>query len=134
MTTAVRGLALAGFFATSVALGCPAVAAAEEAEWDIEAYDACMAKTIRNADLCCVDSGGVPTADPDDTQSDGSPNCYAPPAETDAEAEQEGTPPRELLRDAVIEDLSVAPASPAAPPRRPDVSAPAAASTAPDAE
>ncbi|CRZ14610.1 hypothetical protein [Mycolicibacterium neworleansense] len=75
------------------ALAAPvSIAAPDDGTWDVEAYDACMSKTVRNADLCCLDSGGVPTSDPEDTQPDGSPNCYAPPAQP-AGAEQ-GTAPR----------------------------------------
>ena len=55
-----------------------AIAAPNDGSWDVEAYDDCMKKTVRNADLCCLDSGGVPASDPNDTQSDGSPNCYGP--------------------------------------------------------
>ena len=42
-----------------LAVGHPAVAGAEpNSEWDIEAYDNCMSKTVRNAEYCCVLSGG----------------------------------------------------------------------------
>jgi len=40
-----------------VAFGSAPIASAER-EWDIGQYDDCMSKTIRDADLCCVQSGG----------------------------------------------------------------------------
>ncbi|BBX25917.1 hypothetical protein [Mycolicibacterium alvei] len=69
-----------------------AIAAPDDGTWDVETYDDCMSKTVRNADLCCLDSGGVPTSDSNDTQSDGSPNCYAPPAQQ--AGVERGTAPR----------------------------------------
>lgn len=45
-------------------MGHPAIAGAEpNNEWDIEVYDNCMSKTVRNAEYCCVLSGGVVTKD-----------------------------------------------------------------------
>ena len=45
-----------------LALGHPAIAGAEpNSEWDIEVYDNCMSKTVRNAEYCCVLSGGIVT-------------------------------------------------------------------------
>ena len=43
-----------------------AIAVAERSDlaWDIEAYDDCMNKTIRDANQCCIDSGGVPSDEP----------------------------------------------------------------------
>lgn len=75
-----------------------------------------MKKTVRNPDLCCIDSGGVPTDDPNDTQSDGSPNCYAPAAEAQ-DAGQQGTPPRfppgVVVGDVpIVTDAQVAPQDP----------------------
>jgi hypothetical protein len=49
------------------------IAAPSDDTWDIEAYDNCMRKTVRNADLCCIESGGVPGMDPET-------GCHAPPA------------------------------------------------------
>ncbi len=47
-----------------LALGLAAIAGAEpNSEWDIEAYDNCMSKTVRNAEYCCVLSGGSVTRD-----------------------------------------------------------------------
>ena len=40
------------------AFGATAIASAEP-EWDIGAYDQCMSKTVRDAEYCCVISGGV---------------------------------------------------------------------------
>lgn len=102
----------AALFAAAVALSANAIAAAapDDGEWDIEAYDNCMKKTVRVPDLCCVDSGGVPTADSEDTQADGSPNCYAPPAEAQG-VEQPGVPPR-MPPGSVIGELPVAPIAP----------------------
>jgi len=51
---AAAALALAG-----TTLGYPVVASAEPQEWDIDTYDSCMKKTVRDADYCCVLSGGV---------------------------------------------------------------------------
>jgi len=56
-------------FTVSTTLGCLAlghskIAGAEpNSEWDIEAYDNCMSKTVRNAEYCCVLSGGSVTKD-----------------------------------------------------------------------
>jgi hypothetical protein len=47
-----------------LALGLAAIAGAEpNSEWDIGAYDNCMSKTVRNAEYCCVLSGGSVTRD-----------------------------------------------------------------------
>lgn len=112
--SALTRFASAAVFAAALALSANAIAAAapDDGEWDIEAYDNCMKQTVRSADLCCVDSGGVPTSDPDDTQADGSPNCYAP-AEAQG-VEQPGVPPR-MPPGAVIGQLPVAPIAPEAP-------------------
>ncbi|WP_142386787.1 hypothetical protein [Mycobacterium hubeiense] len=106
----------AALFAIAVALGSPAIAAAEEV-FDVEKYDECMKKTVRNADFCCLDAGGTPTSDPNDTQPDGSPNCYAPPAEAQGAAGEPGVPPR-LPPGVIVGDMPTAvlePASPANP-------------------
>jgi len=55
-------------FAIGLAVGSAAVASAE---WDIEAYDKCMAKTVRDPISCCIDSGGLPGGP--DWQSCGAP-------------------------------------------------------------
>lgn len=101
--------------AAAAVLSANAIAAAapDDGTWDIESYDNCMKKTVRNADLCCIDSGGVPTSDSDDTQADGSPNCYAPPAQAQT-AEQPGVPPR-LPPGVVIGQFPVAPLTPGVP-------------------
>ena len=116
----LRPLVSAALFAATAALGGSALgyaasapAAPDDGTWDIEAYDDCMSKTVRNPDLCCLDSGGVPTDDPTDTQADGSPNCYAPAAEVHG-AEQQGIPPR-LAPGAVIGDLSIVSHAPVGP-------------------
>ena len=59
--------------------------------WDIEPYDECMGKTVRDANQCCVDSGGVPTDEPLGDRK--GQKCEAPPAEQQAEPL---TPPRGL--------------------------------------
>ena len=51
----------------------PATAAPNDNTWDIESYDDCMRKTVRDADLCCIQSGGIPGADKET-------GCHAPPA------------------------------------------------------
>jgi hypothetical protein len=63
--------------AVGLAIGLAATAAAEDV-WDIEAYDNCMSKTVRSAEVCCIASGGTVTSGERD---DG---CVAPPA-TEAE-------------------------------------------------
>jgi hypothetical protein len=80
----VRKIAHVALFTAAIALsttafGHTAVPIAEPnngGEWDIEAYDNCMAKTIRSPISCCLDSGGWlgPVA------PDGSETCVAPPA------------------------------------------------------
>ncbi len=102
-------------FAAAAVLSANAIAAAapDDGTWDIESYDNCMKKTVRNADLCCIDSGGVPTSDPDDTQADGSPNCYAPAAQAQT-AEQPGVPPR-MPPGVVIGELPTVPVAPGVP-------------------
>lgn len=110
----MNGLRIASALAAAAIAGAPIAAAApDDGSWDIEAYDDCMSKTVRNADLCCVDSGGVPTSDPNDTQSDGSPNCYAPPAQAQ---QAESVPAAPLLPGVVIGErpgaTAVAPPAP----------------------
>jgi hypothetical protein len=63
-----------------IAFGFPVfVASAEPLVWDIEAYDECMGKTVRDANQCCVDSGGVPTDEP--LEDGKGQKCSSPPAE-----------------------------------------------------
>ncbi len=76
-----------------VALGSIATANAEPKEWDIEAYDSCIAKandqylngsitaTQRDAEYrqCCAKTGGLLTA------TLGNTNCRAPGNDTEAE-------------------------------------------------
>ena len=52
VTTAVA-LAASCFGGAAIAFASP------NNEWDIGAYDECMSKTIRDADYCCVASGGI---------------------------------------------------------------------------
>jgi hypothetical protein len=61
--------------AIGAALGSGAVAKAEQPDWDIEVYDNCMKKTIRDPAVCCVASGGDMT---DDDSVDGGIGCRAP--------------------------------------------------------
>ena len=68
------------------------IAAPSDDTWDIEAYDNCMKKTVRNADLCCVESGGIPGMDPET-------GCHAPPAKAvDAQMTPAPTKPRPGIR------------------------------------
>ncbi|MCV7023965.1 hypothetical protein H7I77_11490 [Mycolicibacterium novocastrense] len=110
-------LMIAGCAGAFLALSWPASAAAapDDGTWDVEQYDNCMKQTVRNADLCCVDSGGVPTSDPNDTQSDGSPNCYAPPAQAQQAEQQPAAPmgPGAVRGDLPV--LQLPPAQPAQP-------------------
>jgi hypothetical protein len=74
----LRRLLPAALFAAAVGLGSnifgyPVVAGAAPPPWDIEDYDNCMKKTIRDPDQCCTDSGGVPGRD-----GQGNPTCSAP--------------------------------------------------------
>jgi hypothetical protein len=61
-----------------------AAAPISHAEWDIGAYDACMAKTIRNPAECCLNSGGM-------FGSDGV-TCVAP-----LSVQQQFPPPRQVI-------------------------------------
>jgi hypothetical protein len=58
-------------------------------EFDVGAYDDCMAKTLRVPDVCCLDAGGTPAGDPNDVDSEGNTKCYAP-----TEDGSPGTPQR----------------------------------------
>ncbi|GFG50434.1 hypothetical protein CQY20_24335 [Mycolicibacterium agri] len=70
----------AGLSSAAVAFGFTAfVASAAPLVWDIEAYDECMGKTVRDANQCCVDSGGVPTDEP--LEDGKGQKCSSPPAE-----------------------------------------------------
>lgn len=69
-----------------------AVAEPNDLYWDIEAYDDCMSKTVRDANQCCVDSGGVPTDEP--LQDGKGQKCQAPPAEMSVPEGGDRTPPR----------------------------------------
>ena len=87
-------LASAALLAAAFAVPLPAVSLAEHSNdtWDIEAYDNCMKKTVRNADLCCVESGGIPGMDPET-------GCHAPPAKAvDAQMTPAPTKPRPGIR------------------------------------
>ncbi len=56
------------------------------ADWDIEAFDKCMAQTVRSEDVCCLDSGGWVGANG---------HCGAPPATAQG---TQGTPkPRPVV-------------------------------------
>ena len=57
LTPAVVFAAALAFAGTT--LKYPVVASAEPQEWDIEAYDNCMKKTVRDPEYCCVISGGI---------------------------------------------------------------------------
>ena len=68
----LRRLVTAGLSVAAIALG-PAATAMAEPEWDIDAYDRCMAKTVRDPATCCLLSGG--------NVGDKDPNvCTAPAA------------------------------------------------------
>jgi hypothetical protein len=56
------------------------------ADWDIEAFDKCMAQTVRSEDVCCFESGG---------QVGTNGHCVAPPANAQG---TQGTPkPRPVV-------------------------------------
>ena len=94
--------ALLNLTAVSIALASPAVSTAEPKEWDIEAYDQCMASFkgkrseqpglwYQHLEKCCKESGGVWVAT----------KCVAPPAEQPAE----WTPEPEQIPPGVLEPL-----------------------------
>jgi hypothetical protein len=67
-----RRLITAALSVAAIVVG-PAAIAAAEPEWDIDAYDRCMAKTVRDPATCCLLSGG--------NVGDSDPNvCTAPAA------------------------------------------------------
>ena len=106
--------AISAIFAAAVGLGSnlfgnPAIAGAAP-PWDIEAYDNCMKKTIRDPDQCCTDSGGVPGRD-----GQGNPMCSAPWPEAQG-AGTEQAPPK-----AGIPTASVQPPTVGSPPPKPIV-------------
>jgi hypothetical protein len=80
---ATAALLAAAFAVTTAPVS---IAAPSDDTWDIEAYDNCMKKTVRNADLCCIESGGIPGMDPET-------GCHAPPAKA-VDAPQTATPTR----------------------------------------
>ncbi|MGV0686171.1 hypothetical protein [Mycolicibacterium thermoresistibile] len=57
-------------------LAANAAAVPDDDPWDIEEYDNCMKKTIRDPVKCCFDSGGIP--DPTTPDEYGWPTCRAP--------------------------------------------------------
>jgi hypothetical protein len=68
----LRHLITATLSVAAIILG-PAATATAEPEWDIDAYDKCMAKTVRDPATCCLTSGG--------NVGDNDPNvCTAPAA------------------------------------------------------
>jgi hypothetical protein len=71
--TTCAALVAAAIAIGNTALGFAATASADPnngGELDVEAYDACMEKTLRDPDLCCIDAGGV--------LKQGDDKCYAP--------------------------------------------------------
>jgi hypothetical protein len=72
LPTHLRRLVPATLCAAAIALG-PAATATAAQEWDIDAYDRCMSKTVRDPATCCLISGG--------NVGDNDPNvCTAPAA------------------------------------------------------
>ena len=59
-------------------------------EWDIEAYDKCMAKTVRDPTTCCLISGG--NISPDDPTV-----CMAPAALEQGTGPEDSGPTRPTL-------------------------------------
>ncbi len=84
-----------------MAFGSAPVASAEQ-EWDIGAYDQCMSKTVRNAEYCCVISGGVVGIVPG--------SCTAPAAAQIEEAP--GRPAFTVPPDSNLPTLTNAPLQP----------------------
>jgi hypothetical protein len=78
--------------ALGLAIGAAGVA---NAVWDIEAYDACMKKTIRDPLHCCVESGGVwPHREIEDREN----HCVAPPPESQAQNPLPGGAPTHVMQ------------------------------------
>jgi hypothetical protein len=78
--------------ALGLAIGSAAVA---NAVWDIEAYDACMKKTIRDPLHCCANSGGVwPQGEIKDREN----HCTAPPPEAEAQNALPGGAPTHVMQ------------------------------------
>ncbi len=82
--SSLRRIITATLAVTAIALG-PAATAAAEPEWDIDAYDKCMAKTVRDPATCCLISGG--------NVGDKDPNVCTAPAAVQQGAAVEGTGP-----------------------------------------
>ncbi|HKV18237.1 MAG TPA: hypothetical protein VJR50_04330 [Mycobacterium sp.] len=88
-STTLRRLSAATFTMAAFAVG-PIATAMAAPEWDIDAYDKCMAKTVRDPATCCLMSGG--NISPDD------PNvCLAPAALEQETGAQETGPTRPAL-------------------------------------
>jgi hypothetical protein len=81
----LRRLITAGLSVAVVALG-PAATATAEPEWDIDAYDKCMAKTVRDPATCCLLSGG--------NVGDNDPNVCTAPAAVEQGTGPAWQPPR----------------------------------------
>ncbi len=109
-TRYARALATAcGMTVLAIGLAANGVAAPEDDWWDIEDYDNCMKKTIRDPVKCCMDSGGIP--DPTTPDEYGWPTCRAPSAETQGDQPgPRGIPPGQ------ISDLPAVVLDPAQPP------------------
>jgi hypothetical protein len=82
--------------------------ATASAVWDIEAYDRCMSHTIRDADSCCIISGGEVS----ETQG-----CVAPAAMTQVPDAPEVPP--QIANGTLPTVATNAPASPAPGSRTP---------------
>jgi hypothetical protein len=78
--TRMRQLATVCLLAVGVTLVHAPFASAAPGEWDIEAYDACMAKTVRDPATCCLISGGNIGPEPD--------ICVAPAAVEQGDTQQ----------------------------------------------
>lgn len=75
----------AAILAIAFSFGSAPITSAEPREWDIEKYDDCMSKTVRNPEVCCLASGGVLSADRE--------SCFAPASD----AQIEEAPPGRTL-------------------------------------
>ncbi|MGV0653173.1 hypothetical protein ABQE48_04760 [Mycolicibacterium thermoresistibile] len=91
-------------------LAANAAAVPDDDPWDIEEYDNCMGKTIRDPIKCCMDSGGIP--DPTTPDEYGWPTCRAPSAVPEGSAGNPG--PR--VPPAVINTPPTAVGDPGQPP------------------
>jgi len=102
----LKDLLAATALMAGVAFGAAPVVSAEPQEWDIEAYDDCMSKTVRNTQHCCLGRGGVISADRE--------SCMAPAADAEIEEELPGRTLPPVPPDSNLPTLTDVPLQPIA--------------------